>query len=178
MLLFLLMVGPKTIYHKCNLDFLTIILHFNSLDLFISSGLQATSKFDTDIHVTNTRPRWHRIDMVCLCFGAVHEWSRGPRFWEATAQIRHFITAVWGRFWAPFPTDSCLEEAGLSGSRVEPCIRLHFESVTLCNSMWFQFDPSQKCPHSSLFTSNGTSSIIPCVIRVTTDYVSAWLPTK
>lgn len=35
------------------------------------------------------------------------------------------------------------------------CIHLHFETTKFCNSMWVQFDPSQKHPRSSLLTSNG-----------------------
>lgn len=110
------------------------------------------------------------------CFGDVHKWCRGPRFGETTAEIRHFTTAVWGRSWALFPTDICSLSGG--GSRAELCIRLQFETVKFCNSMWIQFDPSQKCPHSSLLMSYGASAIIPRVIRIRTDYVSAWLPTK
>lgn len=79
---------------------------------------------------------------------------------------------------SPLIAAVCLEEAGLSGSPADPPIRLQFETVKFCNSMWFQFDPSPECPHSSLLMSNGASAIIPCVIRVTTDYVSAGLPTK
>lgn len=116
------------------------------------------------------------MDVDFLCFGDVHERRRGPRFGETTAEIRHITAAVWERFWALFPTDICSLSGG--GSRAESCIFLPFETAKFCNSMWFQFDPSQKCSHSSLLMSNGASAIIPCVIRITTDYVSAWLPTR
>lgn len=49
-------------------------LHLKCLDSPFESGLKAISKFeDTDMPVGNTRPCWHRTDMVCLCFAAVHE---------------------------------------------------------------------------------------------------------
>lgn len=38
-----------------------------------------------------------------LMFRRCREWPRGPRFEETSAEIRHFTTAVWGRFWALLP---------------------------------------------------------------------------
>lgn len=51
-------------------------------------------------------------------------------------------------------------------------------SVSGFSSMWFQFDPSQNCFHFSWSMSNCTNAIILCVIKVTTDDISGWLPTK
>ncbi len=51
-------------------------------------------------------------------------------------------------------------------------------SVSGSSSMWFQFDPSQNCFHFSWSMSNSTNAIILCIIKVTTDDISGWLPTK